>query len=269
MEPVNEHPDLLRIEDLTLDVRQRHGDVRLLSNISFALPAQERLGITGHSGSGKTVTCLALLGLLPNANVSGRFSFCGQPFQPQVRESITPIRGRGIAMLFQNASSALNPFLTVSSQLLHLQRLHQASVHENISVWAPKLLGEVGIPDVSATLGKYPHQLSGGMAQRVLLAMALLCNPKVLIADEPTASLDSVNQVRILDLLLRVTSERHMGLILVSHDFRILRELTEQTVVLHQGTVVESGPTAVVTTTPSSPVAQELMRAANRLTKQL
>ena len=170
-------------------------------------------------------------------------------------------------MLFQNSTSALNPFLTVASQLSHLHRLHHTAESADVSVWASRLLDEVGIPDASATLAKYPHQLSGGMAQRVLLAMALLCNPKLLIADEPTASLDAVNQVRILDLLTRVTTERRMGLILVSHDFRILRELTEQTIVLHQGAVVESGPTVRVTSTPASQVAQELMQAANRLTK--
>ena len=269
MNPANKHPELLTVEGLTLDVRHHREDVRLLSNVSFALPAQGRLGITGHSGCGKTLTCLALLGLLPNARIDGRFSFCGQPFLPSVRDSIAPIRGRGIAMLFQNAAAALNPFLTVSSQLSHLHRLHHAQDSESVSVWASRLLDEVGIADAATTLGKYPHQLSGGMAQRVLLAMALLCNPKLLIADEPTASLDAVNQVRILELLNRVTAEHRMGLILVSHDFRILRELTEQTIVLHQGAVVESGPTAKVTSTPASQVAQELMRAASRLTKPL
>jgi oligopeptide transport system ATP-binding protein len=264
---------LLDVEALTVHFRSRAGTVQAVSEVSFQLGAGETLAIVGESGSGKSTTGLAIMGLLPadrTARIGGAIRLASK--SGRVRDVLRltdserrQVRGNDVAMIFQDPMSSLNPIYSVGSQIVEAVRQHRRVAPRDAAAEALRLLGELGIPNPDRILASYPHQLSGGMRQRVMIAIALSCRPRVLIADEPTTALDVTIQAQILALLKRLQRETNMAVVFITHNLGVVAEVADRLIVMYAGRVVETGPVNAVFKTPRMPYTQSLLRSLPRL----
>jgi oligopeptide transport system ATP-binding protein len=258
---------LLSIEHLSVEFRTDDGVVQAVNDVSFQLAPGETLGIVGESGSGKSVTNLALMGLIPQPPgkvTSGRAMFGGQDLLRLSQHELRSIRGRRIAMIFQDPMTALNPFLTVSDQLTEITQLHLGLTHAAARRHAIEMLEQVGIPGAARRLDNYPHEFSGGMRQRVMIAMALSCNPEILIADEPTTALDVTIQAQILDLIRELQKQHGTAVILVTHALGVVANLCRRLLVMYAGRIVEEATVESLFAEPRHPYSLGLLNSIPR-----
>ncbi len=256
------------VEDLTVEFRQRGVTSRAVDGVSFAIESGACVGIVGESGSGKSVTSLSILRLIadpPGRIVSGRILFLGTDLLALPMDRMPEIRGRDIAMIFQEPMSSLNPVLTVGDQIAEAVMLHEPRSRVQARARAAEVLGLVGIPDPGERLDAYPHQLSGGMRQRVMIAMALACNPKLLIADEPTTALDVTIQAQVLELMKRLRRTLDTAILIISHDLGVIAEIADRVVVMYAGRVVESADMRRIFRRPAHPYTKGLLQSVPRL----
>ena len=258
---------LLSVEDLRVEFWTRRGTVYAVNGVSFEVEAGETLGIVGESGCGKSVTSLAVLGILPRAGrvTGGRAVFEGLDLLTLGDGQLRRIRGRDIAMIFQDPMTSLNPVLTVGRQIRESLQTHLDLDRKAAEARAVELLDQVGIPSARRRIRDYPHQFSGGMRQRAMIAMALACEPKLLIADEPTTALDVTIQAQILDLLRSLVAERNTALILITHDLGVVAGMCERVHVMYGGMVMEAGSADQVFATPRHPYTLGLLQSVPRL----
>lgn len=259
---MNEHGDtLLRIEELRVDVGQPPNRVHAIRGVSLAINPGQRLGIIGESGSGKTMTALSILRLLPPTatTLSGAIWHRGQNLLELPEDSLHTIRGKEIGIVFQNALTALNPLFSVGSQIADVYRFHEGVSASVAWAKAVAMLDEMGIPDPQRRARAYPHQYSGGMAQRAMIAMALVCSPSLLIADEPTTGLDLTIQAQVLDLIRDHAVASGAALILISHDLAVITDMCTDFAVMYAGEVLEMGPLSEVLAAPRSPYTKALI----------
>ena len=255
---------LLEVRDLRTYFETEDGLVKAVDGISFVLKRGETLGIVGESGSGKSVTNLSIIRLIPDPPgkiVSGEVIFNGQDLLLLSGKEVRKIRGRRIAMIFQDPMTSLNPFMKISRQLMEMTQLHLGHTREQAYQHAVKMLDTVGIPDASERSNNYPHEFSGGMRQRVMIAMALSCEPELLIADEPTTALDVTIQAQILELIKKLKHETGTSVILITHDLGVVAGMTDHVIVMYAGKVFEQAPTAELFSTPGNPYTKGLLRS--------
>ena len=262
---------LLQVENLSINFRTENGLVEAVKRVSLSLEHGGSLAIVGESGSGKSVTALSLSRLLPTPPAefaSGSIRFEGRDILAMSPAELRAVRGGGIAYVFQEPATSLNPVFTIRSQIAEGIRLHRPEV-KNVDAEVAKWLGAVGIVDPEKRMHDYPHQLSGGMQQRAMIAMALACRPRLLVADEPTTALDVTIQAQILAELKRLRTEFDMALILITHNFGIIRGLCDRVAVMFRGEIVETGETESVLENPQHPYTKALIACVPRLgTKQ-
>jgi oligopeptide/dipeptide ABC transporter ATP-binding protein len=254
---------LLEVEGLSVEFSTARGCVRAVNQVGFEVWPGQTLGIVGESGSGKSVTLRALMGLVPQPGrvVAGTALLRGRDLLALRGRALREIRGREVAMILQDPMTSLNPVLTVGSQLTETLRLRKGLSRSAASASARDLLGRVGIPSPERRLDEYPHQLSGGMRQRVMIALAIACEPSILLADEPTTALDATVQDQILELLHSLQTESKMAMILVSHDFGVIAQACDQVGVMYAGTLVEYGRYDEVLGHPRHPYTQALQES--------
>jgi peptide/nickel transport system ATP-binding protein len=259
-------PPVIEVEGLGIRLNTRRGPAQAVRGVSFSLARGETLGLVGESGCGKSITALALMGLLPDgAVVSGSIRLDGRELVKLSDADYCRLRGNRISMIFQEPMTALNPMHTIGHQVAEPLRRHKAYSAAQARNEAIALLDRVGLPDPARRVEAYPHQLSGGQRQRITIAMALACEPDLLIADEPTTALDVTLQGQILDLIADLVEERGMSMILISHDLGVIAENVQRMMVMYGGTVVENGPTDKVFRRMAHPYTQGLFRARPRL----
>jgi len=262
---------LLEVENLSINFRTENGLVEAVKHVSLSLEHGGSLAIVGESGSGKSVTALSLSRLLPTPPAefaSGSIRFEGRDILAMSPAELRAVRGGGIAYVFQEPATSLNPVFTIRSQIAEGIRLHRPEV-KDVDAEVAKWLGAVGIVDPEKRMHDYPHQLSGGMQQRAMIAMALACRPRLLVADEPTTALDVTIQAQILSELKRLRTEFDMALILITHNFGIIRGLCDRVAVMFRGEIVETGKTESVLENPRHPYTKALIACVPRLgTKQ-
>jgi oligopeptide transport system ATP-binding protein len=258
---------LLSVEDLHVRFWTRRGTVHAVNGISFDIAPGETLGIVGESGCGKSVTSLAILGLLSrNGRVeSGKAVFQGQDLVRQTDRALRSVRGKEIAMIFQDPMTSLNPVLTIGRQIREALETHFGMDRKEAERTAVEALDRVGIPSAKARIRDYPHQFSGGMRQRAMIAMALACKPKLLIADEPTTALDVTIQAQILDLLRALVAEENAALILITHDLGVVAGMCERVNVMYAGMFMETGSAEQLFATPRHPCTLGLLQSVPRL----
>ncbi|WP_225767980.1 ABC transporter ATP-binding protein [Inquilinus sp. Marseille-Q2685] len=253
---------LLSIRNLTVDYLGEGGAVRAVDGVDLDLAAGETLALVGESGSGKSTVAMAPLGLLPpGARIAGSIRLAGAELLGLPEPALRPVRGGRIGMVFQEPATSLNPVLTVGEQIREALAAHAVCRGRAARARAVELLAEVGIADPAARAGQYPHELSGGMRQRAMIAMALAASPGLLIADEPTTALDVTVQAQILDLFRRLRDRRGMALLLVTHDLGVVAELADRVAVMKEGRVVETGPVRRVLDAPEHGYTRELLAA--------
>ncbi|EPG8762627.1 TPA: ABC transporter ATP-binding protein [Raoultella ornithinolytica] len=253
---------LITFRQLSVSFAAEKQRVRAVQEVSFAIHAGQTVGIVGESGCGKSVTAMALMGLLPPQAAridSGEILFDGQDLLRLKANPMADLRGNQLAMIFQEPMTALNPVLTIGEQLCEPLIRHRGETPKAAWLHATRLISEVGLARADSLMNSYPHQLSGGMLQRVMIAMALSCQPKLLIADEPTTALDVTVQAQILRLLRDRAQSRRMAMLLITHDLGVIAQMAEQVVVMYAGRVVESGPTAEILRHPQHPYTQVLI----------
>ncbi len=253
---------LLRVRDLQVTFASRgRDDVRAVDGVSFDVAAGSTVGIVGESGSGKSVTSLAAMGLLPRrgVRVSGSVEFDGQDLLNMPEDELRSVRGREIAMVFQDPMSSLNPVLTVGRQITEILERHQGLKGRDARQRAATLLDNVGIADSTRRLRSFPHQLSGGMRQRVMIAMALACGPRLLIADEPTTALDVTIQAQILVLMRKLGAETGASIILITHDLGVVAEMAQRVIVMYAGRKVEEAGVEALFAHPRHPYTRGLL----------
>ena len=259
---------LLSVENLTVQFRGDAGWVNAIEGVDFAVGPGECLGIVGESGSGKSVSALSILKLHNRANTryaSGAVRYDGRDLLTLPNRQLRRVRGGEIAMIFQDPMSSLNPVLTIADQIMEPLRQHQGLSARAARRQAIELLEMVRISDASRRIDDYPHRLSGGMRQRVMIAIAVACRPKLLIADEPTTALDVTIQSQILELLLDLQREIGMSVILITHDLGVVAEFAQRVVVMYAGRVVESAPVGALFARPMHPYTEGLIRAVPNL----
>jgi oligopeptide transport system ATP-binding protein len=258
---------LLEVDDLRVEFWTARGTVYAVNGISFDIAPGETLGIVGESGCGKSVTSLALLGILPRAArvPSGTAMFDGRDLLQLDDEQLRAVRGREIAMIFQDPMTSMNPVLTVGRQIREALEAHFGMDRKSADKRATDLLEQVGIPSPKLRLKDYPHQFSGGMRQRAMIAMALACEPKLLIADEPTTALDVTIQAQILELLRALVAERDTALIMITHDLGVVAGMCERVNVMYAGMFMETGPAEKVFARPRHPYTLGLLQSVPRL----
>jgi oligopeptide transport system ATP-binding protein len=258
---------LLAVEDLRVEFWTRRGTVYAVNGLSFEIAPGETLGIVGESGCGKSVTSLAVLGLLPrNGRVaSGRAVFGGRDLVGESDRALRRVRGREIAMIFQDPMTSLNPVLTIGRQIREALQTHFGLKKKEAEKQAAELIDRVGIPSATARLRDYPHQFSGGMRQRAMIAMALACRPKLLIADEPTTALDVTIQAQILALLRELVAEENAALILITHDLGVVAGMCERVNVMYAGMFMETGSADQLFGSPRHPYTLGLLQSVPRL----
>jgi dipeptide transport system ATP-binding protein len=254
---------LLDIKNLTVEFAVRHGHFRAVDGVSLSLEPGEIVSIVGESGSGKSVAMLAVMGLLPRTArvIADVMRFDGHDLKTMSGKARRQIIGRDMAMIFQEPMTSLNPCFTVGFQLTEAIRAHLGLTRRERRDRAVELLTAVGITDPERRLGAFPHQMSGGMSQRVMIAMAIACNPKLLIADEPTTALDVTIQAQILDLLVRLQRERDMALVLITHDMGVVAETAQRVIVQYAGQQVETATAADLFRDPHHPYTAALLAA--------
>jgi oligopeptide transport system ATP-binding protein len=263
---MNRQP-LLTVEDLRVQFWTSRGTVHAVNGISFDIAAGDTLGIVGESGCGKSVTSLALMGILPRAGkvTSGTAMFGDRDLFRLSDRELRRIRGRDIAMIFQDPMTSLNPVLTIGRQIREAIETHFDMSKADANRRVAELLDQVGIPSAEIRLKDYPHQFSGGMRQRAMIAMALACEPKVLIADEPTTALDVTIQAQILDLLRRLVEDRETALILITHDLGVVAGMCEHVNVMYAGMFMETGSAEQLFNRPRHPYTLGLLQSVPRL----
>jgi peptide/nickel transport system ATP-binding protein len=257
---------LLSVENVTVDLPTPRGRLRAVDGVDLKLAPGRALGIVGESGSGKTMLSRAILQLLPKkASLGGRVTFDGAELTRLAPQALRRLRGRSIAVVFQDPMTSLNPVLTIGTQLIETLQEHLGMDRAAAAARAVALLTEVGIPSPAQRLKQYPHELSGGMRQRVVIAIALSCEPKLLIADEPTTALDVTVQAQILDLLAREQRQRHMAMILITHDLGVVAGRTDEVAVMYAGRIVEQAPTTALFKSMRMPYTAALMAAIPKI----
>jgi peptide/nickel transport system ATP-binding protein len=253
---------LLQVDELTVRFRTEDGPVLAVDTASFAVAEREVLALVGESGCGKSVTAMALTGLLPpNAEVTGSVRLTGRELLGARENRLSTVRGREIAYVFQEPMTSLNPVLTVGRQVREVLYRHQRMARRAAQRRALDLFGQVGIPEPGRRLGEYPHQLSGGMRQRVMIAMALACQPKLLVADEPTTALDVTIQAGILDLLRTLSAEIGTAVLLITHDLAVVADIADRVVVMYAGRTIEESDVDGLFAAPSHPYTRGLLDA--------
>ena len=259
---------ILRVEHLTTELRTTRGTVRAVDDVSFDLYPGETLGLVGESGSGKSMTCLSILRLLPDGIgriAAGRVLFEDTDLVPLGEAEMRRYRGRRLAIILQDPMTSLNPVLTIGYQLTEPLKIHFGMPDDQARRRAIELLMQVGIPAAAERLGDYPHQFSGGMRQRVMVAMALACGPRLLIADEPTTALDVTVQAQLLDLIKRLNQETGTAVLIITHDLGVVADLCDRVMVMYAGQIVESGTADEIFDHPQHPYTKGLMQSVPRL----
>jgi len=261
-------PELLEIRDLQTHFPTRAGLVRSVDGVSFTVAPGELLGLVGESGCGKSITALSIMGLIapPGKIVAGSIKFKGEELTSATAERLREIRGNDIAMIFQDPMTSLNPVFTVGEQIAEALRLHRRL--DKTSAWqgAIDAMREVSIPSPERRVNDYPHQLSGGMRQRVMIAMALACDPELLIADEPTTALDVTIQAQILELLDELRKTRKLAVLLITHDLGVVAEVADRVCVMYTGKIVEESGVGELFIGPKHPYTRGLLRSVPKLT---
>ena len=255
---------ILKVHDLRTYFQTEDGVVKAVDGITFELKKGETLGIVGESGSGKSVTNLSVMRLIPEPPgkiVSGDIIFNGTDVRALSIDEVRKIRGKRIAMIFQDPMTSLNPFLKISTQLMEVTQLHLGHTKDQAYQHAVKMLKTVGIPDAENRVNNYPHEFSGGMRQRVMIAMALSCDPELLIADEPTTALDVTIQAQILELIKDLKKRMGTSVILITHDLGVVAGMTEKIIVMYAGKVFEQAPTRDLFATPANPYTKGLLKS--------
>ena len=255
---------ILTVNDLKTYFQTEDGVVKAVDGITFELKKGETLGIVGESGSGKSVTNLSIMRLIPEPPgkiVGGDIIFDGIDVRRLSIDEVRKIRGKRIAMIFQDPMTSLNPFLRISTQLMEVTQLHLGHTKEQAYEHAIKMLKMVGIPDAENRVDSYPHEFSGGMRQRVMIAMALSCDPELLIADEPTTALDVTIQAQILELIKDLKARLGTSVILITHDLGVVAGMTDKIIVMYAGKVFEQAPTAELFSTPANPYTKGLLKS--------
>ena len=255
---------LLELRGLRTYFETEDGTLKAVDGVSFGLKRGETLGIVGESGSGKSVTNLSIVRLIPDPPgkiVSGEVIFDGQDVLLLPEEEVRKIRGRRIAMIFQDPMTSLNPFMKISRQLMEMTELHLGHSRKQAYEHAIGMLETVGIPDARARVNNYPHEFSGGMRQRVMIAMALSCQPELLIADEPTTALDVTIQAQILELIKKLKQDTGTSVILISHDLGVVAGMTDHLIVMYAGRVFEQAPTRELFARPGNPYTKGLLKS--------
>lgn len=257
--PVN--APLLEVQNLCVNFATRGQMIPIVENISFSIGAQEILGLVGESGSGKSVTAMALMGLIdaPGVRITGMARFKGQDLLAMSGKQLRTLRGQEIAMIFQDPMTAFTPVYTIGWQIDEQLRVHQKLSRKQARARTVELLGEMGVPDPLNTANRYPHQLSGGLRQRAMIAMALSCNPSLLIADEPTTALDVTVQAQILELMRNLRKTYGSSVLLITHDMGVVAETCDKTLVLYSGRVAETGTTQALFAHPQHPYTAALL----------
>jgi oligopeptide/dipeptide ABC transporter ATP-binding protein len=254
---------LLQVDDLHVFFPMPQGDIRAVRGVSFEIEKGQIYGIVGESGCGKTATGRAILQLVPPPGkiTGGRILFHGEDLLQKSEQEMGQLRGRRIAMIFQDPAAALNPLFTIGKQLVGIMKRHQIAASGELSRLAVELLGDLGLPRPKDMLETYPHQLSGGMQQRAMIAMALSAGPDLIIADEPTSSLDVTIQSQILDLLVKLQQDRGVTIMMITHDLGIVAETCEQMAVFYLGRIIEQGAVGNIFHDTKHPYTQGLLAA--------
>jgi oligopeptide transport system ATP-binding protein len=263
-EPHLRNPPLLSVRSLKTYFQTEDGTVKAVDDVSFDLDRGKTLGIVGESGSGKSVTNLSILRLIPSPPgkiVGGEIVFDGRDLLSLDDEEIRKVRGKRIAMVFQDPMSSLNPFMRISRQLMEITQLHLGYSEQKAREHAIRMLEMVGIPDASTRVDGYPHEFSGGMRQRVMIAMALSCQPELLIADEPTTALDVTIQAQILDLIRKLKHETGTSVILITHDLGVVAGMTDEIIVMYAGKIFERASTIELFEKPGNPYTRGLLKS--------
>ncbi len=259
---------LLKVDQLVTSFKVEAGVLRAVDKVSFSINRGETVGLVGESGCGKSVTSLSILRLIaspPGLIESGKILFDGQDLAQLSEEEMRKLRGNRISMIFQEPMTSLNPVFTIGDQIGEVFRIHQKSSRAEARKKAIEMLHLVKIPAPEARVDEYPHQLSGGMRQRIMIAMALACRPQLLIADEPTTALDVTIQAQILDLIESLQKELNMAVLLITHDLGVVAEVCDKVVVMYAGKVVEQGTVHQLFTNPQHPYTQGLLRSIPKL----
>ncbi|CCQ98667.1 oligopeptide ABC transporter (ATP-binding protein) [[Clostridium] ultunense Esp] len=255
---------LLEVKNLKVSFRQEEKQVNTINGVSFTLNHGETLGIVGESGCGKSVTSLSVMGLLPKENFTieeGEIWFDGKNLLEMTDEEYCKIRGKEIAMIFQEPMTSLNPVFTIGNQLIETIMEHSSLSKKDAFRRGVEMLKKVGIPRAEEIMSEYPHRLSGGMRQRVMIAMAMVLNPKLLIADEPTTALDVTIQAQILDLMRSLKKELHTAIIMITHDLGVVAEICDRVAVMYAGEIVEEGGIREIFKNPKHPYTLGLFQA--------
>ncbi|MDB5810574.1 MAG: peptide transporter ATP-binding protein [Betaproteobacteria bacterium] len=259
---------LLQVEDLKTYFYTRDGIVRAVDGVSFTVFPGETLAVVGESGCGKSVTSLSILRLIaspPGKIVAGRLLFEGRDLLGLTEDEMRDVRGNEISMIFQEPMTSLNPVLTIGRQIAEALVLHRGMSRKQALERAVEMLTLVNIPEAARRIGQYPHQLSGGMRQRVMIAMALACNPRLLIADEPTTALDVTIQAQILDLMRGLKEKTGAAIVLITHDLGVVAEMAQRVVVMYAGRKVEEAPVAELFANRRHPYTEGLLKSIPRL----
>ncbi|MFE9796852.1 ABC transporter ATP-binding protein [Streptomyces goshikiensis] len=258
-------PPLLQVRDLRVTFTTPRGSVRAVDSLGFTVEAGRTLGIVGESGSGKSVTSLAVMGLHRGAEIGGSIALAGQELTGLTERELSRLRGRKMAMIFQDPLSSLHPYYTVGEQIAEHVRVHFGARRAAARRRAADMLGEVGIPEPARRAGEYPHQFSGGMRQRVMIAMALVCEPDLLIADEPTTALDVTVQAQILELIARLQQERGLGVVMITHDLGVVARVAHDVLVMYGGRAAEQAGVDELFADPAHPYSRGLLDSLPRL----
>ncbi|MBC9711058.1 ABC transporter ATP-binding protein [Streptomyces sp. TRM66268-LWL] len=266
--PQDDGGPLLEVRDLHVEFSTRDGVAKAVNGVNYTVSAGETLAVLGESGSGKSVTAQAIMGILdmpPGRIPKGEIFFRGQDMLKMSNDERRKIRGQKIAMIFQDALSSLNPVLSVGYQLGEMFRVHQGLSKKEAKAKAIELMDRVKIPAASARVNDYPHQFSGGMRQRIMIAMALALEPDLIIADEPTTALDVTVQAQVMDLLAELQREYNMGLILITHDLGVVADVADKIAVMYAGRIVETAPVHELYKRPAHPYTKGLLESIPRL----
>lgn len=262
---------LLQVRDLQVEFHTDKGVARALDGISFDVMPGETLGIVGESGCGKSVTSLAILGLIPSPPgriVGGQILFQGQDLLKLSEREMRKVRGKDIAMIFQEPMTALDPVFTIATQMGEVLRRHQGLTRKQARVCAIDWLARVGIPSPDKRIDDYPHQLSGGMRQRVMIAMALSCEPKLIIADEPTTALDVTIQAQVLDQIVKLSQDLGTAMMLITHDLGVVAQTCQRACVMYCGKLIEQAATGALFEAPAHPYTAGLLASVPRIRSQ-
>ena len=254
---------LLEVQNLKVTFALRFGDLTAIDDVSFTLDRKEKLGLVGESGAGKSVTGFSIINLIskPGFISEGKVIFEGRELQSLSDKDIRSVRGDRISMIFQDPMMTLNPVLTIGTQMIETVRAHKKVSKKEATKIALEKLNKVYIPSPEKRLKQYPHECSGGMRQRIVIAIALLTDPSLIIADEPTTALDVTIQAGIMDLLIELCDTEDMGLILITHDLAVVSQVTEKIAVMYAGKIIETGPTDLIVTKPRHPYTKGLIKS--------